>query len=470
MLRLNLAVPVVEHSGLHSGKEPALRQRCFLNPRPAGLLLWLFLVGLVAWSPWQSLRPQSLSNDRGRARDMLKVLKDDIQKHYYDPTFHGMDLNAHFEAGDKQLQEANSLGHTFAIVAQVLTDFDDSHTFFDPPRRNYRVDYGWQMQMVGDRCYVVAVKPGSDAESKGLKAGDEVQSIDGFHPARGDLWKLKYLYYTLSPRQGMRLMVRGPDGSPHAPEVMAKVQQKKRVVDITTLTEDFWELLRESESEDRLVRSRHYEMGEPLMIWKMPEFNLENSEIDGMMDRARKHSALILDLRGNPGGYVETLERLVGHFFDHEVKIGDLKGRKEMKPSVAKKRGDRPFEGKLVVLVDAESASASELFARVVQLEKRGTVIGDRTAGAVMTSRYYSHHAGSETVIYYGASITEADVIMADGGSLEKVGVTPDEILLPTAADLAEGRDLVLSRAAALVGAEISPEKAHSLFPIEWRK
>jgi C-terminal processing protease CtpA/Prc len=72
--------------------------------------------------------------------------------------------------------------------------------------------------------------------------------------------------------------------------------------------------------------------------------------------------------------------------------------------------------------------------------------------------------------MYYGASITNADVIMSDGKSLEHVGVTPDELLLPTAADLAAKRDPVLSRAAALVGMQLAPEKAGAMFPIEWRK
>jgi C-terminal processing protease CtpA/Prc len=76
----------------------------------------------------------------------------------------------------------------------------------------------------------------------------------------------------------------------------------------------------------------------------------------------------------------------------------------------------------------------------------------------------------SGNMVFYGASITVADLIMSDGQSLEHIGVTPDELVLPTASDLAAKRDPVLTKAAALFGVELDPEKAGSLFPLEKEK
>ncbi|MCV4713935.1 hypothetical protein OFC05_28115, partial [Escherichia coli] len=74
-------------------------------------------------------------------------------------------------------------------------------------------------------------------------------------------------------------------------------------------------------------------------------------------------------------------------------------------------------------------------------------VVGDVTAGAVMQSINKELTMGGNDEIIYGVSITNADVIMSDGKSLENVGVVPDHLVIPTPADFAQNRDPVLATA-----------------------
>src|SRR5262249_46501636 len=144
--------------------------------------------------------------------------------------------------------------------------------------------------------------------------------------------------------------------------------------------------------------------------------------------------------------------------------------RGEHKPIVIKGHGDHAFTGTLVVLIDSASASAAEIFARAIQLQKRGTVIGDRSSGKVMVAQIFPMNQGLDTSLPYGVEVTVADLLLSDGKSLEHQGVQPDEVLLPSAQDLASGQDPQLARAIALAGGSITAEQAGTLFPVIWRR
>ena len=434
------------------------------RPHARALVLCAALCCLSAAAPTRA-QSGADSYDKQRGRMMLDQIKQDIKSNYYDPTYHGTDLDATFKAAEEKLKSAQSSGQILGIIAAAVLSLNDSHTFFLPPQRQAITDYGWEMQAIGDAVYVSRVKEKSDAEAKGLKVGDTVLLVDGYQPARENLRKLAYLYYVLRPQPGMHVAVQSPGGQPREFDILAKVVDRKRM-DLTQYSE-FMNLVRESESGERERKRSHQvqEFGEDLFVWKMPRFNLEPAEVDGLIDRAAKSKALVIDLRGNPGGYELTLLRLIGNLFDRDVKVGDIVRRKETKQLVAKSRGAQAYKGKVIVLVDSRSGSSAEILARVLQLEKRGTVIGDRTAGAVMRARHYSHEVGLDTVTFYAASVTDADLKMSDGKSLEGTGVTPDEIKLLSGADLAAKSDPVLAYAAKLAGVTIDPAKAGTLFP-----
>ena len=437
--------------------------------RPAQLWLAAAIAFLIGVSPALSLPAQKMDSiNLDRARVTLRNAYDVVKKHYYDPKFHGLDWDARYHEFDEKIKSAPSLSQAFGVVAGFLDGLNDSHTFFSPPSRPYRIDYGYRMQLFGDNCYITRTRPGTDAVEK-VNPGDQVLGYNNFAVNRGDFWKMEYYFNNIALQKGSTLALRDPSGKERNVTVDAKVRQLKKVLDLTEEGGgfDIWDLIRDMENSDHVVRQRVVETG-GVAIWKMPEFFLTDVETDHLFDTVRKNKTLILDLRGNPGGAVDTLERMLGNTFDHDVKIGDRVGRKEMKPDIGKTRGGKAFSGKCIVLIDSGSASAAELFARIVQLEHRGTVVGDRSSGSVMEAQGYSFSQGMDTKIFYGFSVTDADLIMSDGKSLEHAGVTPDELAVPTPQDIAAGRDPALARAAELAGIKLNPVEAGKMFPFEW--
>lgn len=192
-----------------------------------------------------------------------------------------------------------------------------------------------------------------------------------------------------------------------------------------------------------------------------------------MMDEVENHNKLILDLRGNRGGYVKIEEYLTGYFFDKDVKIADFIMRDKTKERIAKTQKDKVLKGELIVLIDSNSASASEVFSRVIQLDKRGKIIGDVSAGAAMTSVQIGManvrgSGGFETYSFFGMNVTIADLIMSDGNRLENVGVIPDVAIGPTSNALLNRTDPILAYSADLFGAKLTDAEAgtfHFLIP-----
>jgi C-terminal processing protease CtpA/Prc len=403
--------------------------------------------------------------DRHRIETMLDRARDEISTRYYDSTFNGFDLRAAYDTASARIRAATTVDRGFAAIAQFTLDLHDSHTFFVPPQRTVRPEYGWDMGMIGDSCFVLYVAPESDAERQGVRPGDLVLSLNGYQPTRDNLWQLLYLFRMLRPMPSLHTVLRSPAGAARTLDLAAIVHERKHILDLTGTDGggDIARVIWDAEKAEEELRPIVMEYGDEVLVWKLPTFFIDNDDIRDVVKRARQRKALVLDLRGNSGGPVQTLLALVGQLGRDSVMLGMQRERRKQTALIAKGAGENAFGGQLFVLVDSRSASASEVLARVVQLTRRGRVFGDRTAGAVMRSSYRGFRLGTQTAVFYGLSITDADLVMSDGGRLEAVGVLPDELILPTASDLAAGRDTVLARAVTLAGVPLGAAEAGAL-------
>ncbi len=88
-----------------------------------------------------------------------------------------------------------------------------------------------------------------------------------------------------------------------------------------------------------------------------------------------------------------------------------------------------------------------------------------------MESRSFDESSGGDTRVFFGFSVTDANLIMSDGKSLENLGVTPDEYIAPLQPRISPPAVIRLCldpRQNLVRGPTLSPEQAGELFPIEW--
>lgn len=267
-----------------------------------------------------------------------------------------------------EIDKAPDLPVANAEIAALLERLNDSHTFFIPPRNANKVNYGWRAKVFGNRCYVTDVRAGSDAESKGMRPGDQVLTINGFSVDRASTQRLNYAMKVLIPRRMLHLELRDPAGKLLHLDVASAVKKHKVIAGLGSEDWDLWD--RENESEKAWSReSAKYKEVEPdLMVLKIPGFLQTGSDVNGLFKKAREHKTLIVDLRGTPGGLEASLQSYLADIFDHDVKIGNLLSRDKTASWTIKSNRHDLFSGKLIVLVDRETVSSGEIFVRVVQM------------------------------------------------------------------------------------------------------
>ena len=417
--------------------------------------------GLIALSLMLSL-PIPAHSQSGIARNsgeqLLAYMYKDMQHFYYDSLYAGVDLKKDYESARGRIKKFRTDAELVDILGGFLKPLHDSHTFFLPPEYNQRFDYGFDIRICGELALVTRVYPGSDAERAGLKPGDTVVSIDGVPVSRTNYNDLAYDYFLLLPRDHVVLAVVDVDGRSRELNVQSRVEK-----DAYDLRDGWAYYIRHRIEADSVAHEnahRWSRLNDKVFLWKMPEFVYRDQKIDDVFDKAAGAEAMVLDLRGNPGGSVETLRQFMGFFYAGEDTFATMKSRDKSEP-LKMKRSSHPFAGKLFIIIDSETASAAEIFARYAQLKGRAKLIGDRSAGSVRVSQSFTYTANDMDA---GASIAVADVIMPDGQSLEGVGVQPNETVITKNYNLAEKTDPVLSYALALAGYDMTPEQAARIY------
>jgi carboxyl-terminal processing protease len=156
--------------------------------------------------------------------------------------------------------------------------------------------------------------------------------------------------------------------------------------------------------------------------------------------------SIVLDLRGNPGGLITEAGRIGSLFLPTGTPLARVHDR-DNGPSVLRAAGPAPFADiPLAILVDGGSASASEIIAGAFRDAHRGTIIGEKTAGALGGAIDIALPEG-------GMSVTVERITTPLGEQVEGTGIVPDHPVALTVADMERGQDVQLDAALRTLGA-----------------
>lgn len=254
-------------------------------------------------------------------------------------------------------------------MPQILKELDPHSTYISAAKVEESMQdlkgsfsgIGVQFTLYKDTIRVVKVVKGGPSESVGIQAGDRIINIDG-KPYVGD---------TIS-NDGTMKRLKGPKGSVARLGIKRAGQKKLLSFSITRGDVPIKTVDAAYMASPTIGYIRVTSFGDTTYA----EFIAALTKLQTM-----GFSKLILDLRGNPGGYMETAVQMVNEFLPKNSLIVYTEGRKSPRKEY-RTDGRGAYQSlPLVVLVDETSASASEIFAGAIQDNDRGTIIGRRSFG-----------------------------------------------------------------------------------------
>ncbi len=398
-----------------------------------GSLLGVVVVALVASPAFGD----DLKYERDRMKAILANVSKEVAQNFYDPDLRGLDWKKLTDEAAVRIERAPSRRQMVTAIFALVDSLQNSHTIFMPPGFVDKPFFGFEAKAYGGEIRVSQLADGSPAAIAGLMLGDRILSINRLSVDRSNIDLTMLVLRALRPVMAMEIQVASGSGAARTVRIDAQIRKGMRTLDLTQI-ENLYQLIREAENQAPRFSYQAYDDG--IGYLGLPTFAVDGDFLDGLVKEVKKSRAMLVDVRNNPGGSLETLASFAGCFVDKSDTIGYMLGRKRSEPLKLKPRNPT-LAGPLFILVDSQSASSAELFARHFQRTGRATVIGDRTSGRASVSRFLPGMIGMDRVVFYGVQVATARMVLPGGEELEGRGVTPDRSCVPLPEDLRERRD-----------------------------
>jgi carboxyl-terminal processing protease len=320
----------------------------------------------------------------------------------------------------------------YGAVSGMVKSLGDPYTVFFPPDDSKRFledvrgtfeGLGMEVGVKNGQLQVVSPLEGTPAQKAGFRPGDKILAINGTSTA------------TLSLEEAVNLM-RGPKGTSVTLTIFRDEWNNSKEItvvrDVISIPSLEWKLM-----DDNIAYVHLYHFSENAS----PDFQKAALEI--LNSPAQR---IILDLRNNPGGYLEVAQEIAGWFLERgeSVVIEDFGNGKEK--SEYKADGNAALERyPLVVLINEGSASGAEILAGALRDDRNIKLIGDKSFGKGSVQEMDALTDGSSL------KITIARWLTPSGKTITDVGLEPDVKVEMTDKDYQENKDPQLDKAVEIV-------------------
>jgi carboxyl-terminal processing protease len=360
-----------------------------------------------------------------------------------------------------QRSEKVTTDDVFETLMNAYATAYDPHSNYYSPRSSeeYRIQMslsyegiGAQLQLVDDYVTVSGLLPGGAAQAAGtLKVNDRIVAVGQGHD--GEMlevigWRLDDVVQKIRGKIGtvVRLQILPAGAAPGPDEHVVELTRNKVTLEAQAAKKE----LRQIDNAGRKLRvgvitvpgfyedSGARRDGDPNYRSTTRDVRRLIGELkaDGGID------ALVLDLRGDGGGFLQEATALTGLFIDQGpvVQVRDTDGRVDV---LDDPEAGVAWSGPLAVLVDRTSASASEIFAGAIQDYRRGLILGQPTFGKGTVQQMIPLDRWSGTPTQGQVTVTIGKFYRVTGESTQLKGVVPD-IELPAVIDAVDVGESVL--------------------------
>ncbi|HEX3559959.1 MAG TPA: S41 family peptidase [Pyrinomonadaceae bacterium] len=393
-------------------------------------------------------RTESAATREGRLKVFDEVWEQ-VRVRYFDPALRGVDWQEVRRSLRPRAADAGTEDELYAVLRRMLSTLRDPHTrVFEPGesddwRVQHYISVGLSVREIEGEVVVTDVERRSEAARAGVRAGDAIVSVDG-EP---------------TSKLVARRLVEQNAGDSRPARLVAVTRLFDGPLDSTASIV----FRRAGESKERSVRLRRetrtrvptFEVRREGGGVRIVRFNIFTPAVAEAFARAlggelKGARSLVIDLRDNGGGEAEAMADLASTLLEPGASLGrftDREGRVQLEPFtraslVSSADTFKRFRGAVVLLTNARTASAAEVFAASLHETGRATVVGEATCGCVLGIRE-RHMLPDGGVL----DISEMDYHTASGARLEGVGLRPDVDVVPAREDLSRGRDRALERA-----------------------